>query len=356
VVGPDGMLALPWLEQPLRAALRTRKAHALLVHGPAGVGQFELALALAQAWLCETPEPAATQPRPCGVCGSCRLVQSRSHPDLLVVLPESLREALGWSNEGQGDDVGADRAGKAKPSKEIKVDAVRAVVAFAQTTSARGCGKVVVMHPAERMNAVAANTLLKTLEEPPGEARFVLSSAAPDALLPTIRSRCQALPLLAPAPEQALAWLEGKGIDHADVLLGATGGQPLEALDWAQQGVDSALWLRLPGLVARGESAALTSWPLPRLVNALQKLCHDALCSAVGATPRYFPASSLMPRASLPALLEWARSLARAARHAEHPWQPALMAESLIQQGQAALSRSGVAGRAKPVDSLHSST
>jgi DNA polymerase III subunit delta' len=140
------------------------------------------------------------------------------------------------------------------------------------------------------------------------------------------------------------------------VLLGATGGQPLEALDWAGQGVDAELWLRLPRLVARGESAALTNWPLPRLVNALQKLGHDALCLAVGATPRYFPASSLEAAADPSALLEWTRSLARAARHAEHPWQPALMTESLIQQGQAALSPTGVVGRAKPVDSLHSST
>jgi DNA polymerase-3 subunit delta' len=206
------------------------------------------------------------------------------------------------------------------------------------------------------MNAVAANTLLKTLEEPAGDARFVLSSAAPDALLPTIRSRCQALPLLAPAREQALAWLAGKGVEGPEVLLGATGGQPLEALDWAQQGLNAELWLRLPQLVAGGESAALANWPLPRLIDALQKLSHDALCTAVGAMPRYFPALSLGRGASLPALLEWTRSLARTARYAEHPWQPALMTESLLQQARASLLPTGSADRAKPVDSLHSST
>ena len=71
MVGPDGALALPWLEEPLRRALATQRGHALLIHGPQGVGQFELALTLAQAWLCESEEGA----RPCGRCASCRLVQ-----------------------------------------------------------------------------------------------------------------------------------------------------------------------------------------------------------------------------------------------------------------------------------------
>ena len=255
MVGPDGLLPLPWLAKPLSQALRTRRAHALLIHGPQGVGQFELSLILAQAWLCDSSAAPDAEPRPCGVCGSCRLVQARTHPDLLVVLPETLRESLGWSNESQGDDGPTEKSGKAKPSKEIKVEAVRAVVAFAQTTSARGRGKVVVMHPAERMNAIAANTLLKTLEEPVGDVRFVLSSGAPDALLPTIRSRCQALPVKAPPTNQALQWLEGKGVDHAEVLLSATGGQPLEALEWSHQRMDAEQWLRLPALVARGDVA-----------------------------------------------------------------------------------------------------
>ncbi len=355
MVGAEVSPLLPWLGQPLSEALRTRRAHALLVHGPQGVGQFELALALAQAWLCDAPDsPAVPKTQACGVCASCRLVHARSHPDLLVVLPEALREALGWSNDAVGDDGAA--ASKAKPSKEIKVDAVRAVVAFAQTSSARGRGKVVVLHPAERMNAVAANTLLKTLEEPAGDSRFVLSSAAPDALLPTIRSRCQALALALPPVDAALAWLNQQGVGRPEVLLAATGGQPLEALDWAGQGVDADLWVSLPRLVARGDSAPVANWPLPRLVNALQKLCHDLLCRAVGAPPRFFAELPVVPAARLPAVSEWARALTLAARHAEHPWNAGLMAESLLQQGQAALGVGNVgapARAANPVDSLH---
>ena len=335
MVGPDGALPLPWLALPLQQALRNPNAHAVLLHGPQGIGQFELALTLAQAWLCEAADGSAK--RPCGACASCRLVQAHSHPDLLVLLPEALREALGWTST-EGEDGGPEKSSKAKPSKEIKVDAVREAVGFAQTTSARGRGKVVVVHPAERMNAIASNTFLKTLEEPPGDARFVLSCAAPEALLPTIRSRCQAMALGLPPQDDASRWLEARGVARPEVMLAATGGQPLEALDWAGQGIDAALWLRLPELVARGDAAAFAAWPLPRLVDALQKLCHDALCRVVGAAPRYFPTSALSDGGSARSLTDLAMALRRSARHAEHPWNAPLMAESLIQQAREALA------------------
>ena len=98
VVGEDGALPLPWLAEPLAAALdgaRGHRGHALLVHGDEGSGSLALALTLAQAWLCEgaveSESPRGAGPCPCGRCGSCRLVQSHVHPDLVVLLPETLR-------------------------------------------------------------------------------------------------------------------------------------------------------------------------------------------------------------------------------------------------------------------------
>lgn len=338
MVGPDGTLPLPWLAPLLTQTLQTQHAHALLLQGPQGVGQFEMAMTLAQAWLCESAERAPER-RPCGVCASCRLVQSHSHPDLLVLLPEALQEALGWGG-GDGADPPAEKASKAKPSKEIKVEAVRSAVTFAQTTSARGRGKVVVLHPAERMNGISANTLLKTLEEPPGAARFVLSCAAPESLLPTIRSRCQAVTMLLPPADAATQWLAQAGVQDAAVMLAATGGQPQEVLQWVEQGIDAALWQRLPAIVARGETQALSTWPLPRLIDALQKLCHDAACVAVGAAPRYFPPAVIAKGSNSEALAEWMQELRRCARHAEHAWNAGLLLDSLVQQGQRALRQS----------------
>ncbi|MEP6738929.1 MAG: DNA polymerase III subunit [Caldimonas sp.] len=332
---------LPWLVEPLRHTLATQNAHALLVHGPGGVGQFELALSLAQAWLCEDLSIPIVQ-RPCEVCASCRLVQAHSHPDLLVLIPEVLSEALGWTS-GEGEEGGEERGGKKKPSKEIKVEAVRAAIAFATTTSARGRGKVVAVHPAERMNGVAANAFLKTLEEPAGDARFVLCSSAPDRLLATIRSRCQAVVLALPPRQQAEAWLTEQGVQDPGILLAACGGQPQEALDWIARGIDSATWRALPGRVARGEAGSLSAWPLPCVVDVLQKVCHDAAALSCGGEPRYFPQGSVAVHADLGALLRWATELRRVAGNAEHPWSVPLSVESLVEQGREALKtpRSG---------------
>ena len=335
---------LPWLAEPLREALATQRAHALLVHGAQGVGQFELAMTLAQAWLCEGLASEEGAGRPCGHCASCRLVRARSHPDLLVLVPEAMREALGWNVDDsaeEGNPAGSGKgesSGKRKPSKDIRVEEVRRIVSFSQTTAAREHGKVVVVYPAERMNGISANALLKTLEEPPGNLRFVLAGASADALLPTIRSRCQTLQLGLPDAAVAAGWLESQGVTLPEVLLAAAGGQPEEALSWFREGLDAAAWLALPEKLARGDAAGLPAWPLPRVIDMLFKVCHDAMRAAVGATPRYFPPRSIDARASIHALTRWYHELCRIARHAEHPWQVALTVELLVSQAQTALA------------------
>jgi len=331
---------LPWLAQPLAQALATARSHALLLQGPAGVGQFDLALLLAQAWLCESPQPGGAH---CGHCGSCKLFQSRTHPDFQILIPEALREPLGWGGE---EGEGSAKESKTKPSREIKIDAVRAMLSFAQATSARGRAKVVVVYPAEALNTVAANALLKTLEEPSGVLRFALASAAPESLLPTIRSRCQPVPLGLPAREPALAWLAGQGVDEPEILLAAAGGRPQEALAWFNEGLRAAAWRALPGRLARGEIQAIADWGLPRAIDVQQRLCHDLLRVAHGAAPSFFPADSLPKGASAAQLHPWGRALQQAARHAEHPLNAGLLIESLLAQGQAALRPAGGRGRA----------
>ncbi|RZI98823.1 MAG: DNA polymerase III subunit delta', partial [Haliea sp.] len=157
----------PWLQTQLHTLLAQR-GHAWLLSGPSGLGQFDLALALARAWLCEQATPDGA----CGVCGSCHAIAVHTHADLCVLMPETLSLALGWPlDEKTQDDLDAK---KRKPSKEIKVDAAREAVSFTQFTRSRGTTKVVLVYPAERMNAITANTLLKTLEEPPGAVKFIL--------------------------------------------------------------------------------------------------------------------------------------------------------------------------------------
>jgi DNA polymerase-3 subunit delta' len=329
----------PWLEAPLDAAVAQLRGHATLIHGPSGVGQFDLALALAAAWLCEAPVGG----RACGQCVGCRLLGSRSHPDLAVLLPQALSQALGWSDE---DDAARDPdRKKAKPSRELRVEAVRDAIDWLQQTSSRGRGKVVVIHPAEAMNAIAANALLKTLEEPPANVRLLLCSADPELLLPTIRSRCQRWPLALPPAADALQWLRQLGVADAETLLSATAGRPLDAASLAADGIDAAAWRALPAAVVRGDAVPMAAWPVPRVVDALQKLCHDAMRQAVGGAPLYFPAGSVPSGAALPALAAWAKTLNRTARHDEHPWNTGLLTEALVLEGARAWgdadSRSG---------------
>ncbi|KQW43360.1 MULTISPECIES: hypothetical protein [unclassified Roseateles] len=325
---------LPWLQAPLADALARARSHALLVQGPAGVGQLELAVKLAQSWLCE--DRAENQPA-CSHCASCKLFASGTHPDFQLLLPEALdasaRESLGLPFE----EAEAPKAGKAKPSREIKVEAVRNLLAFAQATSARGRAKVVVIFPAEALNGIAANALLKTLEEPSGLLRFALASHDSASLLPTIRSRCQPLPLPLPDRAAALAWLAAKGVDGAEGLLAATGGRPQQALAWHEAGLTDATWQAIPKRVARGEVAALSDWAPPRVIDVLQRLCHDLVRRSHGQPGQFFAAAALpLPKRAAP-LLAWDAELRRAARHAEHPLNAGLWIEALVAQAQTAM-------------------
>ena len=334
---------LPWLVEPLATGLDLR-AHALLVHGPGGVGQFEFGVALATGWLCEA---RAGRPSACGHCVGCRLMAAHMHPDFHLLLPDAQREVLGWRSgeegaSGEGGDGGEGGArtakSKAKPSKEIRVEAVRAAIEWGLKTSSRGGAKVILIHPAQAMNRVTANALLKTLEEPAGRLRLVLTAHDPEALLPTVRSRCQRIALMLPAPEQSLAWLAQQGVARPEVLLMAAGGQPLEALAMQADGIDSGRWEQVPAAVRHGQAGVFTDWSLPRQVDALQKLCHDLMCQRAAAAPRYFAPALLAPLMTAPslqwsALAQWSAELAQAARHDEHPWHAGLRSEALVGQG-----------------------
>ena len=363
-------LLAPWLQAQLESLIKQR-GHAWILGGPSGLGQFELALATARAWLCEQPTPQGA----CNHCSSCHAVDVHTHADLTVLMPETLSLELGWPlDQKTQDDLDAK---KRKPSKEIKVDAAREVVSFTQFTRSRGTTKVVLVFPAERMNHITANTLLKTLEEPPGVVRFILATEAAHQLLPTIRSRCIGHTMVWPAFDEALAWLQAqtaaqpalnaraknarpsKTLDAADLqtLLTAAGGRPADALAWAQNAppADAARhWQSLPVAMARGDVSALAGFAPGEAVIALQKLCHDALAMKMGAVPRFFSANdiaavsaarpgpvakeNLSGAASVQALSQWAKELATTARTVEHPYNPGLMLEFLVSRAALALN------------------
>lgn len=317
----------PWLVAQSAALLRQR-GHAWLLHGPSGLGQYELAMRLVRAWLCENPGEQGA----CGQCGSCHAIEVRTHADVCVLMPETLQIELGWPLHETAQKEIDDK--KRKASKEIRVDAMRAAVEFAQRTSARGRGKAVLVYPAERMNAITANALLKTLEEPPGDVRFVLACEAVHQLLPTIRSRCLGHAMTWPAHDEALDWLKACGVPASDapVWLRASGGRPDDALALAHTGAAAKLWGELPRMLAKGDARGLADLPMPQVVSILQKLCHDLMAVRAGAVPRFFDTQDLPAAPALDVLSAWSQALARTARTAEHPFNAGLMLESLASQ------------------------
>lgn len=323
----------PWVAAQTRQLLKQR-GHAWLLAGPSGLGQYSLALAMVRAWLCDK----ASEQGACGSCTSCHAIDVHAHADLCVLMPETAMLELGWplSEKAQAELDAKTR----KPSKEIRIEAMRDAVEFSQRTSARNRGKAVLVFPAERMNVVTANALLKTLEEPPGDVRFVLASEAADQLLPTIRSRCLVHTMIWPDTQDSLAWLQQQGLASAQavVLLRAAGGRPEDALAFSQSGRDAQIWVKLPQAMARGDLSVFKDWSPPQVMDALHKLCHDLLATKLGAEPRFFDRADLPEGGSVARLTAWSRELTASTRTVEHPFSPGLMLEALVSQAQIALN------------------
>jgi DNA polymerase-3 subunit delta' len=255
-------------------------------------------------------------------------------------MPETTMLELGWplSEKAQSDIDDKKR----KPSREIRVDAMRDAIEFSQRTSARGRGKVVLVFPAEQMNAITANALLKTLEEPPGEVRFVLATESSHQLLPTIRSRCLGHAMAWPDAKIALQWLQGQGlsVEEASLFLRASGGRPDDVMALHASGRKAQDWSRFPAAMAAGETGFVRDWPVGDLVDALQKLCHDAMAAQQGASPRFF---ELKPMRSgtgpaLGRLSQWSVALKHSRRTMDHPFNAGLMQEALVEQARTALN------------------
>jgi DNA polymerase-3 subunit delta' len=307
----------PWNE-PIFEAVRRRTErlpHALLIHGLRGTGKLALAEHIARFLLCESGDAPR---RPCGACEGCRWLLSGSHPDFRRVEPEALAPAPAAEAE-EGDAP----AKKGKPSTEIKIEQVRDLASFLNLRSHRGRLRVALVHPAEEMNPNAANALLKGLEEPPAGAVFLLVSHHPARLLPTIRSRCVALPVPVPPREAALQWLAGQGIKDAGRWLAYAGGAPLRALEYAENAPILERLLKHPGPVDSREE-------LDPLAEALQKIALDRAFSGFGLTPKYQTGAPATPKADALRWLAFARQMGQHRLLCSHPLSPKLFSAEML--------------------------
>jgi len=231
---------LPWHHAHWSYIVRARKTdrlpHALLLQGAPGTGAFEFARFLGGSLLCKAPDENFS---PCHECKSCYLYAAGNHTDLLVIQPEE-----------QG--------------KQIKVDQIRALIDFISLKSQYEGYKVVIVNPAEAMNRSAANTLLKTLEEPPPLSVLLLVTPRPELLPVTIRSRCQQIRFQPDFSEISRSWLSERISDRklVDDLLVFANGAPLAALDMYENGTiekQKQLLADMERLGAAGEDPVRTA-------------------------------------------------------------------------------------------------
>ena len=313
----------PW-NQPILDSLkaaRGRLPHALLLHGPRGIGKLELAERVAQLLLCEHADPAA---RPCDKCDACRWYLAGNHPDFRRVEPEAIAKTPAAEEEGEEGGTAEAPARRTKqPSLFIRIEQIRGLADFLNVGSHRGALRIALVHPAEDLYPNAANALLKSLEEPPPGAVFILVSHRPARLLPTIRSRCVALPVPIPPRDAAIAWLKQQGAENADRWLAYAGGAPVQALQYAEEAEGWDRLLKSPAPVDDREN-------LERLAEVLQKIAYDRAFSAFGLPPKYKTGAKPGNPAKARPLLAYARKMGENRMLARHPLQPRLFSTELL--------------------------
>ena len=277
------------------AQSRGRTAHALLFHGPAGVGKKMTARAFAAFLLCQAQEGGDS----CGRCLSCRKLAADNHPDLVVVRPEGA---------------------------QIKIDQIRELKRTLAYASSEGGFRVVLLADIHQTmpRAEVANSLLKTLEEPPADTVFILTAVEAAGILPTIVSRCQGIPFYPLSDELVRDRLlaGGLALDKAPEIAAISGGSLVRAREFAEGGL-LASWGEVlsellalspvrPGAVERvfalAERIAGLKEELEAMLNLLQAwLMAALLAGAVGraggeevlAAQRRWPPARLLAKLEL---------------------------------------------------------
>lgn len=321
-------------------AWRAQLPHALLICGQRGIGKFALARSFAASLLCEKRTDGGEA---CGSCPACNWLAQDNHPDLRLLQPSAFAE-------GEGGEAGSgEETSKKKASQQITIDQIRALDDFLHVGTHRHGARVVLINPAEAMNRAAANAILKSLEEPIADTLFILLSNEPHRLLPTIRSRCQSLPVRRPAPATAVAWLQQAGIRDGEQWLALAGGSPLLALELSAK-PERVLLDSLVSQMSRGvlldplAAAALLDKtvkaekrpaPLKRMLDWAQKWLFDLTLASEGLPPRYFLAQApllqrLAQATDTRRLLAFNRKAIQCRRQCEQPVNSRLFLEEFF--------------------------
>lgn len=213
----------PWQQTQWRQVLQLLKTerlpHAMLLSGNRGLGKADFAIALANALLCQSP---ASEHQACGLCKPCQLLAVNTHPDLHYLKPTA-----------------ATTSRSKNPALSIRIDDIRVLCEKLNQTSQYDGFRVAILNQAEQLTLQAANSLLKTLEEPGRDTLLILVTARVHRLPVTIRSRCQSLRFIVSEETQSLRWLKDKQPDFSEdqrkQSLKLAFSAPLTALAYLQE-------------------------------------------------------------------------------------------------------------------------
>ena len=361
----------PWL-QPLWDSMDfDRFPNAILLHGQPGIGKFEFAVTLAKSLLCEGPKDTT---RPCNQCEACHWFNAGNHPDFIALVPETHRKLLPHADyeadeaprkgKASRDDADGEPSEK-KEKKNISIEETRSAIESLSIGSHRGGNRVILIYPLEMLRSDAANTLLKSLEEPPANTIFILLADRLDRVLPTIRSRCRLLTAPRPDRIQGLSWLHHQlagltelKVSDADIatIYDEQGGAPYSVLnsliarnnkdekDELTIGIQASRYL-LQSMSQGGRINWLDAAEKTHkaqyafLLAAMQRWTSDLQSVLQGGNPRYYPKhlatlKGLSQSARTPKLHHFWKSLVQARRHENHPLASRVQLEALLSQYQ----------------------
>jgi DNA polymerase-3 subunit delta' len=348
LIGKQLTIVPPWFSEALAryASLDERLPHALLIHGQAGVGKRVFGRFLARALLCEAAQTSLRAGGGCGMCAACVWFDQGNHPDFRRLTSEAIAVVEGqeFADDEAGEpesDAGGARSKRA-PSREIKVEQVRALQRFLSVATHRGRARVVLLYPLEAVNDIAANALLKMLEEPPSRTVFILVADHLGRVPATVVSRCQRIPVATPPAAEAAAWLAANGVAEPAAALALAGGAPMAALAALGDEDSARIHRELVAFLSRPDTdAALAtaeafgrSPPQP-LIRWMQLWLADCLSARLANRVRYHPAQlqtivRLANDAEPGALNGLIQRTEAIRRSVDHPLNTRLMLEGLF--------------------------
>ena len=339
--------SIPWLKSTFNLLSEENKVpNSLLISGPKGIGKLSLGLHLANFLLCEGIN------KPCAVCNACRWFRAGNHPDFIGVFPEDLQFLLPQHTSSLTihQKESTSNIDDKKLSKFIKIDQIRESISNLNLGSYRAGKRVLLIYPVESMQIAAANSLLKSLEEPPQNSHFILITHQLDQVIPTIRSRCRLVNIPKPSLEAGVNWIlkfnptNKFSINEITQLVKESGGAPFRALEKIKNGNIIEGSGAILHTLAQGKHIDIVScasnfskFAINDFINILQIWIFDLQLLKQTGTVYYHKdmtsyLENLSPRFDLSSLMHFSKSVLKARNLASHPLAIKLQIESLLIQ------------------------